>query len=117
MASLVPALAGHVELQLEGRLLATLAGLEVPAGPTGTLEGLDLAHEDAVHEGARRVGRVGQVGGEAVVLLAAGTTTGEATRATRVVEALLVAETDEATVAGEQVGREELPHAVASWRA
>ena len=63
VAGLVPALAGHVELQLErdgvGRLLGDLADREVPARPAGALEGLDLAHEDAVHQLAGGVGRVG----------------------------------------------------------
>ena len=56
VAGLVPALPGHVELQLERRLVAAVAGVEVPAGAAGALERLDLADEDAVHQlrGRRR---------------------------------------------------------------
>ena len=59
VAGLVPALAGHVELHGEGHVVAAGAGVEVVAGATGALERLDLAHEDAVHELAGGVGRVG----------------------------------------------------------
>ena len=61
VAGLVPALAGHVELELERRLVGAVAGLEVPARATGALERLDLAHEDAVHQrrGRRRARRAG----------------------------------------------------------
>ena len=59
MARLVPALPGHVELERERRVVRTVAGLEVPARAAGALERLHLAHEDAVHQRARRVGRVG----------------------------------------------------------
>ena len=52
VASLVPALPRHVELEGQGGVLPPVARLEVPAGATGTLERLDLAHEDAVHERA-----------------------------------------------------------------
>src|SRR5205814_4004770 len=55
---LVPRLASHVELEGEGRFIR----VEVPDGAAGTLEGLDLTHEDAVHERAGPVGRVG-IGG------------------------------------------------------
>ena len=56
VTGLVPALARHVELQLERRLVATAARVEVPARAARALEGLDLAHEDAVHEAPRAVG-------------------------------------------------------------
>ena len=59
MTGLVPALAGHVELELERRLVRTLAGVEVPARAARALKRLDLAHEDAVHQLAGRVRRVG----------------------------------------------------------
>jgi hypothetical protein len=63
VAGFVPALAGHVELQLErhgvGLLLGDLAHREVPARATGALERLDLADEDAVHQLAGGVGRIG----------------------------------------------------------
>ena len=68
MASLVPALPGHVELQRERRLVVGVASREVPAGAAGALERLDLADEDAVHEGAGRIGRVGALGHEPVVV-------------------------------------------------
>ena len=58
VAGLVPALPGHVELQRERRLLAAVAGVEVPARAAGALEGLDLADEDAVHQPAGVVGGV-----------------------------------------------------------
>jgi hypothetical protein len=65
VAGLVPALAGHVELEGEGRTVG--AGLEVPTGAAGALEGLDLADEDAVHEAPGRVGGLGPIGREARV--------------------------------------------------
>ena len=121
MAGLVPALAGHVELQRERRLVgagaAALGGGEVPARAAGPFERLDLADEDAVHQGAGRVGGVAAVGGEAVagalelrgvrVAGAAGAWVGHA-----------VAHRDggEALVTGELLDREELSHQpIASW--
>ena len=62
MAGLVPALAGHVELERERHLVAPVAGVEVPARAAGALERLDLADEDAVHQAAGAVGRLGVVG-------------------------------------------------------
>ena len=64
VAGLVPALAGHVELQRERRLLAAVAGVEVPARAAGALERLDLADEDAVHQAAGVVGRLADRDGE-----------------------------------------------------
>ncbi|HEV7761348.1 MAG TPA: hypothetical protein VGO78_20225, partial [Acidimicrobiales bacterium] len=46
VAGLVPALARHVELQRERRLLV----VEVEGGATRALERLDLTGEDAVHQ-------------------------------------------------------------------
>ena len=48
------------------------AGVEVPARTTRTLQGLDLAHEDAVHELTSGVGRLvgGEVEGVALLLRA-----------------------------------------------
>src|SRR5690606_6646285 len=114
VAGLVPALAGHVELQLEGHLGHALAvaatHLEVPAGAAGALERLDLAHEDAVHEGAGGVGRVGAVGGEpsraAPLLAGAIRDAGGA----RVVEPLDERHPHEAGVAGQVLDGEGLPH-------
>jgi len=51
VARFVPRLAGHVELQLErDRALRPVACVEVVGGATGTLECLDLADHDAVHQ-------------------------------------------------------------------
>src|SRR5881394_2073255 len=63
MASFVPALSGHVELQLERHGVAAGAGVEVEAGASCPFQSLDLAGEDAVHQAAgairrRRTGRV-----------------------------------------------------------
>src|SRR5262249_47312808 len=54
--SLVPALPGHVELEAEWRLVASLAEIEVEARTPGALERLDLADEDAVHQSPGVVG-------------------------------------------------------------
>ena len=64
VAGLVPALAGHVELELERDRIALGADGEVPAGATGALERLDLAHEDAVHQAAGGIRRLVAVGAE-----------------------------------------------------
>ncbi len=113
MTSLVPALPGHVELQLEGdagrgvgivgRALAG-AGLEVPAGPAGPFEGLHLAHEDAVHQRPGRVGgvRVVDADGRAALHRATGSLILPRGLA-GVGEAILHRDPDEAVVSG-QVG-------------
>ena len=54
VASLVPALAGHVELQRERDLVEVV----VERGAAGALERLDLADEDAVHLPAGAVGHI-----------------------------------------------------------
>ena len=62
VAGLVPALAGHVELQLERRLVVAVPVVEVAARAAGAFERLDLADEDAVHQraGAHRARRGGR---------------------------------------------------------
>ncbi len=59
VAGLVPALAGHVELELERRFVV----VEVEAGAARALERLDLTDEDAVHQRAGTLGRGRTVGG------------------------------------------------------
>src|SRR6185437_4151459 len=100
---LVPALAGHVELQLERRL----GVVEVEASAAGALERLHLADEDAVHERARalRGGRtVGRHLGRAGVA-------GRDLGAARIEDAVLDLGADEAVVARELGLREHLLHA------
>src|SRR4029079_5190424 len=46
VASLIPALPGHVQLEGERRFVV----VEVEGGATGALERLDLTGEDAVHQ-------------------------------------------------------------------
>ena len=115
VAGLVPALAGHVELELEGHLGDALAvaaaDLEVPARAAGALEGLDLADEDAVHQPAGGVGRVGTIGGEATRAVALGRAAAGDLRGARVVESLHHRHPDEAVVAGQILDGEGLPHA------
>ena len=56
---LVPRLAGHVELELErDRVVGAVAGGEVVGGAPGTLERLDLADHDPVHQRPCGIGRV-----------------------------------------------------------
>ena len=69
VAGLVPALAGHVQLELEGSLVVAGTGVEVVAGAPRPLQGLDLAHEDGVHEAPGRIGGFLLLGGEAVAQL------------------------------------------------
>jgi hypothetical protein len=64
MAGFVPALASHVEFELERNGITLGAEREVPAGATGTLERLDLTDEDAVHERTGSVGSLIVVGPE-----------------------------------------------------
>ena len=80
MSSLVPALPRHVELQRERRLLATVAGVEVPTRASRTFERLDLADEDAVHQAASRVGRVGILDPEPLPVVLGGLTEGRVAR-------------------------------------
>ena len=101
MAGLVPALAGHVELEGEGGL----GVVEVPHRPPGALQRLDLADEDAVHHLAGGVGGVGPLGRE----LAGPAPRGEKLVA-GILEAVLGAGPPETPVAGEVGGREALPH-------
>jgi hypothetical protein len=79
--------------------LAGRADLEVVAGAPGPLERLDLAHEDAVHQGAGGVGRVGAVG-----LQAAGAPVGGRAAVARVLDALEHVGPLEAVVAGQLFG-------------
>ena len=71
VASFVPALPGHVELQRERRFVAAVAGVEVPARPAGAFERLDLADEDAVHQTTSAVGRLVVLDAEAALALLA----------------------------------------------
>ena len=79
-------------------------------------ERLDLADEDAVHQRSSGIGRVGAVGGEAArPALGLGGALLH-TRGARVVEALDQGHPDEATVPGQILDGEGLPHAcVSSW--
>src|SRR5581483_1145738 len=91
-----PALPGHVELERERHILTAGAGVEVVARAPRAFEGLDLAHEDAVHQLAGGVGRVGIVGPEGSTLAPGGRPAG-------VEDDLLDANALEALVAGEIV--------------
>src|SRR5439155_16899232 len=96
------ALAGHVELELEGRFVV----VEVEAGATRALEGLDLAHEDAVHERTRPLGRRRPVGGH----LGRAGVSGREARAPRIEEGILDATADETLVSCQLGLGQELLH-------
>ena len=78
VASLVPALAGHVELHREGdRAIGAVARFVVERGAPGAFERLDLADEDAVHLAAGAVGDIVGLGVDAAVLAGGGPLVGE----------------------------------------
>ncbi len=58
MSGFVPALAGHVELQL----VRDLFGREVVGGAASTFKRLDLANKDSVHTTTSAIGNVFSVG-------------------------------------------------------
>ncbi len=103
MAGLVPALPGHVELERERRLVVAVSRGEVPAGAAGAFERLDLADEDAVHQRAGGIGRVGARGHEPVVVPLA---VGVRRARTRVGEALAHLDAEKRWIAGELLDRE-----------
>ena len=102
MPRLVPALARHVELQLERRGLV----VEVVTGATRAFERLDLTDEDAVHQRTRTLTGGGTVdahlGGTGVAL--------RHLRAARVEETVLDLRAHEALVAGQLGFRKHLLH-------
>ncbi len=105
MASLVPALPGHVELELERHTPVAAARLEVPTGAPRALERLDLTHEDAVHQAACAVGGLDDPGVEAV--LAA---TGRHERVAGIEDHIFHGDAHEPIVSGELSRRHQLPH-------
>ena len=105
VASLVPALPGHVELELERDLALAAAGLEVPTRAPGALERLDLADEDAVHQAASAVGSLGDPGIEAVL-----TPTGRHECVAGIEDHVFHGDAHEPIVSGELSRRHQLPH-------
>src|SRR5262249_51333467 len=95
VARLVPTLPGPFELERERSLII----VEVPARPARTLEGLDLADEDAVHQAACTFRRVEALGAQA-----AGTFVASDRGAARVGDTLLHPHAVEALVARQLVG-------------
>ena len=105
VAGFVPALAGHVELQLERHVVRTGADGVVVAGASGPFEGLDLADEDAVHEATGGVGRIRILRAEAAALAIS-----LARNRPGVEEGLFQADANEAIIAGQIIGCQHALH-------
>src|SRR5437667_6518540 len=106
VARLVPRLPGPVELELERHVLV----VEVERGAAGSFEGLELAHEDAVHQLAGPVGCRRALGLE---LGGAGVALGDLHLA-RIHHCFLDLHPDEARVASELLDGEDLLHPTAT---
>src|SRR5207302_6494709 len=105
VTGLVPALPGHVELQLEGNLVAAGAHVVVPARATSALQRLQLAHEDAVHQVAGPLRRVWRARIEPPAAAGAVGLQPPHGAGPRVAERLLHLDAREALVPGQLLGR------------